>query len=443
MTFDFSKLTLTGLKVEDLELTGVPEAPTPTSTDNSDRIATTKFVRQLILDSPSGPSLDSIYITGGGTTSNRNDNSLFQEKGQEAIENNRKLVIVPDKDKSFRLTQTWDLQPPSGKNEFYLDIEAHGVPRGQLQYDGPEGTACISAIGHRFGIWSGIKIALANTPGLIAFDLDTKSAENGQPAMDSTTHNTYLNCHVALGSLLDQNQKGWRIGYESGGGGDISDLTFINTSVFGRFGAPNANDYGWQIYGGNVLQNTWTNPFTAFCGKGYSNVSDVQGKTGNGASYFYGAGSSQNLLDFEIGNSQSYLIAGGRGESGKQILHVTQGNISPAISFQGCQWDDYQGVSNFGGGSDNLFFLDMPASLSIDNCNIKSGRWGSYSSNMIKAYGPGGQGLFGTIMVRGGGIQSAGSSFINTGSDPTWVKRIDTVKRLDSQGRTIAMFDNI
>jgi len=56
--------------------------------------------------------------------------------------------------------------------------------------------------------------------------------------------------------------------------------------------------------------------------------------------------------------------------------------------------DDYQGVENYGGGTDNLFFMDMPGSLLLDNCNIKSGRWPTYTQNMIKAFGPGGQWLF-------------------------------------------------
>ena len=387
-----------------------------------------------------------ITITGGGSGSSGSDSSQFSEKTLEAIEFNKKLIIpAPDKGKYYRLTETLEMKPYSTNQEFYLDIEAHGIPRRQIRYDGPEGTPCIRTIAHRYGLWTGVKIALENKVGLIAFDIDTLNpgANNIPPSRGSNTHNTYINCHVAMGNMVNQNQKGWRIGYESGGGGDISDLSWINSSVYGHGGLTNENDYGWHIYGGNTLQNTWTNAFGAFLGKMYSNISDVPDKTGNGASYFFGTGTSQNLIDFEIGNSQSYLISGGRFESGKQVIKVGNSNISPAITLNGVNIDDYEGIKNNGDNNQRcLFYLDMPGSLSLDNVNIKAGRWDAYNENMIVANGGGGNQVIGRILVRGGAIQAT-DKFYKTGTEPAWVVDIKTVARLDASGRAISMFTNV
>lgn len=384
---------------------------------------------------------DCIYITGGGSGPTGSDSEQFQSKVDQAIATGKKLVIPAcDANKYYRLTNTLVIRPQSGKNECYLDIEAHGIPRSQIVYDGPVNTPCIQSIGHRFGIWTGIKIALANKVGLIAFDIDT---EAGTPSIDSNTHNTYINCQVALGSLTNQNQKGWRIGYVSGGGADISDLSWINCSVFGKFGGEvNPNDYGWHIYGPNTLANTWTNGFGARLGKMFSNVSDVPNKTGNGACYFFGTSTSQNLLDFEIGNSQSYLISGGRFESGKQVLDIKNANISPAVTFQNVNIDDYEGAPTYGAMDGRcLFFMDMPASLSLDNCNIKAGRHESYDQNMIRAFGGGGA-LKGRILVRGGALEvdPTKEAFWTTGSEPEWIVSLSTVARIDPDGRPINMF---
>ena len=331
--------------------------------------------------------------TGNGVA---DDTTAFQLAINAAIAKNAKLIIPPPLTSSgfYKITSTLIVKHPTNA-ECYMDLEAiGGIPRSQIRYLGANGTPCFQIIGLRFSIWSGLKIQMGNNIDLIAIDLDTNSLSF------STSYITFNNCHIALGT--GTGQQGWRLGHISGGGADISCLEWNNCSVFGANPVVSTH-IGWHIEGSNTLQNVWFNCFGSTLGILYSNKSGAGAtNSGNGAAYFYGLGTSQNLLEFQIANSQSYVVSGGRFESGKRVLTVENSNVSPSIVFQGTEINDYHPVDGV------LFLLDMPCSLKLDGVNIKGkkGATGVLDNNVITAYGGGTGVRYGRVIVDGGAIEA-------------------------------------
>jgi hypothetical protein len=234
-----------------------------------------------------------------------------------------------------------------------------------------------------------------------------------------------------MGNAIDQN--GWKLGHISGGGGDISVITWQNCSVFG-VSPVQKGQIGWHIEGPNTLQNVFVNAFGAYLDKMYSNVSSKSASgTGNGAVYFYGTGTSQNNTDFEIGNSQSYLISGGRFESGKRVLSVINSNVSPSIIFQATEIDDYNPSDGI------LFFLDMPLSLKLDGCNIKAGTHPAYTKKMITCYGGGNGSGIGRLNVSGGSIEASDPFYSINLNSTVWMPYILGVGKQNNAGVNTGM----
>lgn len=383
----------------------------------------------IVLDNPTSTtylSREAVYPESFGAIGDgvANDAVALQAAINYAILKRKKLVLSPNV--SYRFTSTLNVVPATG-NEVYLDIECHG----SLTYIGTAGTAAIRAIGLRFSHWIGLKINLGNNINLIAVDLDTDGNSS------STSFNTFINCDVVLGTGTGQNA--WRLGHVSANGGDISDLQWQTCLVYGKNPVVNGH-IGWHIEGSNTLQNVWVNTFGAFLDKMYSNLSGAGASaSGNGAVYFFGAGASQNNLDFEIANAQSYVISGGRFESGKRVLTVLNSNVSPSIVFQGTEINDYEP-----GGTDRiLFYLDMPCSMMLTGCNIKSGTHPQYDNKMITCYGGGGGAGIGRLFIDGGAVEAAKDSFYRINLNATvWKPYIRGVGRLVGGVCTEVMTDH-
>lgn len=347
---------------------------------------------------------------------------------QAAINAARKVngkVLINGTVSGFRVTRTLIVNPDHG-TEVYIDMEGQGIPRQQIIYEGAAGTVCFDLYGLRMSEWKGIKVAMKS--GKAAFNVDTKGTAS------STSFNTFINCHVAL---YQAGQRGFRIGNQSLNGGDISDLMFINCSVFGTY-QPGSNQIGWLIEGNNTLHNQWSGGFGSGLSVMISNMSDPgTSSTGNGACYIYGLGASSNELDFNIGNTQNWLISGGRYESGKRFMNVTWNNKSPAIKIEGVKIDDY------GPSDGTLFYIDMPCSLEL-NASINSGSWPAYNQNMIKLGGGqyGSQVGIGKLMVTGGGIEASDPfySFVN---DTEWRIYVKGVGRLSDDEVNIGFMNDV
>ncbi|WP_158828536.1 hypothetical protein [Mucilaginibacter lacusdianchii] len=368
-------------------------------------------VSHLIKTVGSGRRADSAYKSkgiispltfgakGDGIT---DDTEAFQKAITAAIQKSYKLDI-PSPLKYYKITHTIHVVPTAGA-ECRLDIEGHG--KNQILYTGPANTSCIKVVGVRFSTWMGVKIGLGTAPGLIGIDLDTDNQSH------STSHITFVGCHIGLGKGIGQTA--WRLGHVSGGGADISDLLWEGCSVFGNYGNIVSGQKGWHIEGANTLQNVWLNCFGAFLDKMFSNTSGPGATgTGNGACYFFGMGTSQNNNDFDISNAQTYLISGGRFESGKRVLTVNNSNVSPSIIFQGTEINDY-------GPTDGvLFYLDMPCSLKLDGLNIGSGRHPAYDNRMITCYGGGNGAGIGRVIIDGGAISANKDEFYKANLNKT------------------------
>ncbi|UKT64907.1 hypothetical protein [Pedobacter mucosus] len=357
------------------------------------------------------------------------DTQAFQNAINDCIAANGKLIIPPTAlYKHYRITKTL-LVFPNVRKELQMDLECLGVPRDCIRYFGPKGTACFRVVGLRCSKWTGLKIKLGDTEGLVGVDLD---CDNG---VGSLSYVSFENCHIVLGKGV--NQKGWKIGEVSSSGGDISNLQWSNCTVYGSNSPAIPSQFAWHIKGGNTLNNSLINCFTARVGVFYNNQDG-----GNGSVSFIGCGGSNNLKEFKISNSQNYSIIGGRWESGKTFLEVAYGIVSPAISLVNVEINDYHPLDGV------MFKLDMPCSLSLDNCNLMGGDLAKgFGTNMITLVGGDLKGLtlYGRVFVRNGSIQSNSNTFIThqKKNGLKWYIKTEGVGKLNTKGVASSLFEDI
>lgn len=356
------------------------------------------------------------------------DTQAFQMAINDCIAASGKLVIPPTAlYKHYRITKTL-IVVPNIRKELQIDLECLGVPRDCIRYFGPKNTPCFRVSGLRCSKWTGLKIKLADTEGQVGVELDCVND------FGSLSYVSFENCHIALGK--GKNQKGWKIGEVSAAGGDISNLQWNNCTVYGGNSPVIPSQVAWHVRGGNTLNNTMVNCFSAFVGVFYSNEGG-----GNGSISFIGCGGSHNLQEFKVANSQNYTVVGGRWESGKAFLEVTYGIVSPAISFVNVEINDYHPADGV------MFKLDMPCALSLDNCNIMGGDpVKGFGSNMITLIGGEFKGatLFGRLFVRNGSIQSNANKFITQEKKTglKWYIKTEGVGRLNTSGFASALFED-
>lgn len=361
--------------------------------------------------------------TGDGTT---NDSTAFQNCFNAAILAHGK-VIIPSPANFYNITTSIQVYPNAAStgadNEVNIDVEATGTPRFLIKYSGTTGTSCFDINGLRYSKWSGVSVLLADTTNLIGFDLDTKSAAS------SLSNNAFTSCNVILGNATGQT--GWRVGQTGANGGDFSTLIWINSQVYG-FNKSVTGTIGWHVKGSNALQNKWENCFGANLDKAYSNSGG-----GNGGVTFDSFGTSQCNLDFEIANNQSYSWNNPRLESGKRVVHVTNSNVSPSLTFFGGEVNDYTPSDGI------LFYMDMPCSLMLLGVNIQTGPTATaYGANMIKLYGGGNGTGRGRLTVIGGSIEATDPFYDHSGNNTDWDVVILNVGLQNSVGVNTGMFAN-
>jgi hypothetical protein len=347
---------------------------------------------------------------GDGVT---DDTRAFQAAIDAAIASKGKLIIPPPV-KFYKITNTLHVVPVTG-SQVFMDIDAWGWGNGTncIRYMGESNRAVFKILGLKQAIWTGLKVGIhEGITGMQVFDIDTSKG------VESTSFVTFKNIYINLGN--QPNNVGFRLGHISGGGADISNYQWENCVVLG---SRLPGQIAYMVEGANTLSNTWMGGFVAFCDKIYSNKSGL-GATqsrGNGGVYFHGLGGSQNNTDFEITFESTYLISGGRFESGKRFLNVPEHSLHAAITIQGCQINDYETTDGI------LMYMGTAGTLLIENCmmNLKGG---DFRSMIVLA----GNGNKGSLMVKGGAASSPKPFYKKIGSATAWRVYVEGVGKFSA-----------
>ncbi len=347
---------------------------------------------------------------GDGKT---DDTQAFQRAINAAIAAKGRLII-PTPSAFYKITKTLNVVPASG-GQVFMEIEAWGWGNGTnvIRYMGASNSAVFKIVGLKQSIWTGLKVGIEDgLTGVQVFDIDTT------PSAESTSFVTFKNFYLNLGNK--PNNVGFRLGHLSGGGADISNYQWENCVVFG---SRLPGQVAYLVEGNNTLSNTWMGGFVAHCDKIYSNKSGAGARSdrGNGSVYFYGLGGSHNNTDFEVAFEQTYVISGGRFESGRRFLNVIDHSFHASITVQGCQINDYETKDGI------LMYMGTAGSLLIDNCNMNL-RGGDFTRMIVL----GGTGAKGTLMVRGGAASSSKPFYHKIGNATQWKVYVEGVGKFSS-----------
>lgn len=331
---------------------------------------------------------------GANPNDNVNDLGAFQAAYDAARGVAGKVIIPSPGGGTYYLDGTWNIIP-DGSNQVWVDVEMVGGRAGTIRYRGPSNQPVVRIVGLKGALWTGLNIAIEDgRSGVQLFDIDTT------PSAGSSSFVTFKTFYCNLGN--GQNNSAFRLGHNSGGGADISNYQWENCIVFGggKLGSSGLveaipGQIAYHVEGNNTLSQTWIGGFVAGCDRIFSNKNGAGAKVdrGNGSVFFYGLGSSQNNIDYDINFEQNYLIIGGRYESSNSILTTATHSFHSAITFQDIQFNDYK--------SDHLFDVNTAATLYIKNCrmNKKSGAL----NDLVRCSAQGGAG---TITIESGGTNA-------------------------------------
>ena len=134
-------------------------------------------------------------------------------------------------------------------------------------------------------------------------------------------------------------------------------------------------------------------------------------------------------VHFEIHAEQTYLISGGRYETGHKFIVVKDDVSDAIITVTGVEVEDYAPADG------NLIYMGRPASLTLDGCRMIA-KGGVDFSNMITLAGERG---LGRLLVRGGSY-TAPKPFYKIVKG-TWQVDIQSVGKLNGPYAT-EFFDN-
>lgn len=293
-----------------------------------------------------------------------------------------------------------------------LDISAKGLAYNDIQWGGGSGTAGNSKVIFSYHIKQssveGIKVFLEQTHvhDVVVWDIDT-TASNG-----TVGQTTFNNMQVALGDGV--NNEGFRLGYRSLGGGDVSFITWINSYVYG-IGEPTGSQ-GWTIAGSNTFVLNLVDVGSAFLAVGWTTVGETGAAVGSGGGSFHcwGCGATGNTLDFQFYTTASYMIKGGRFESGHRFLDVN--NSAPNVSVEGVEIDSYNN------GSNAIFNIGAVGSFNFDNNSILGctpGNSAMFQFNQTFAVG--------LALFHGGRIQSTDPFYNVPNNGALWNITLDNV----------------
>lgn len=278
-----------------------------------------------------------------------------------AVTSHATLVIPPPKPGGcWMLKSTVFFGSPTQTIPPALDISAKGLAYNDIQWGGGSGTAGNSKVIFSYHIKQssvdGVKVFLEQTHvhDVVVWDMDTTASDG---TIGQTTFN---NIQVALGDGV--NNEGFRLGYTSLAGADVSFITWINTYAYG-IGEPTGSK-GWDIAGPNAFVFNCLDCGTAFLANGWTTVGGTGASVGSGGGSFHcwGCGATGNLVDFQFYTTASYMIKGGRFESGHRFLDVN--NSAPNVSVEGVEIDSYNN------GSNAIFNIGAVGSFNFDNNSI-------------------------------------------------------------------------
>lgn len=296
---------------------------------------------------------------GDGVTS---DLQAFQNCFNQAIANRGK-VIIPAPNNFYNVNGTINVRPSvGGQARVVVDAWGWGNGTNAIRYTGPSNQPLFYIVGIKTSYWTGITAGINdNISGVTLFDIDTEGG-----SISSSTGTKFDTYYLDLGNRAN-------IGFRTGNNGapngdDVSNILWLNGAIYGN---RTPGQIAYLNEGINTLHLQWVETFTAFCDKHYSN-SGV--RRGNGSIYAYGAGGSQNNIDWEINFEQTYNINGGRWEGGKTFLSVPDfAQVSPNILVQNCTIGDYS-------DNDGLFKVAVPANITLMNVYMGQDDPGSYSN---------------------------------------------------------------
>lgn len=295
---------------------------------------------------------------GDGAT---NDSPAFQAAADAAIAVGGTLVI-PSPPDTYSLFDTIVLRPPSGRPEFFMDIEGSGES-DQIQWFGSNNSAVFDVMGWKHSEVRGVGIRhQTGKTGIVFWELDGTAA-----LYSSLSGVTWTGCTISgnggTGNI------GWRIGHtEATGSVDFSFMAWINCRV--AYASLASGTYAYVNEGGNSLNHLWFGGWINRCDKGISNVASPGAAytTGGAPNMFvYGVGMGTNNIDYELRTRGSYVIHGGRYELGKRFL-----TLGPATGQSGA--DLYMsGVEIIAYTPDDEILFDCygGSSLVMDSCTVR------------------------------------------------------------------------
>lgn len=335
-----------------------------------------------------GEALDKLKIAVGDTyqqefnlasyidLSSGNDDAAFAQCIQDAREEKGSVTFKGRIDRMLRLTQPQIIQPFDTDSEIRMPITSH-IP---IEWVGGSNQTVFTFLGLRACTITDLQIAIrGNATDVTCIDLRTGTGVNGGPGRNSTTGLNFNGGGNYLGS--GQGNIGVRMGFESPGPADISQIFFDNYNTNSaadngagqHTGAQNciARQYGFRNQGHNTLNVGFKGCILAYLNSGYDNTN------GNGAVTFENMVTSHCRMEYRIGGVQNYTWTGCRSEDSINAIHVTDSNDTPIMKFDHCLWDNLIGENGRG------FYFQRPALVSFIGGAIQNA-YESYDSRLMR-----------------------------------------------------------
>jgi len=365
---------------------------------------------------PSGWVNATLYgAKGDGVT---DDSNALQAAANEVTRVDGVLIIPPAQN-FYKITRTITFGS-SADNQYYIKVIMSGAPGRGIIYMGPSGSSALRFYGMKGGSsLTGLQVKIANgITNTAAIDISTSGTSN------STSGFSTYNCTVELGN--GTGNIGFRLGKNEIVNGDISQVDFHNTCVWG--GATQnswtyvTGQYGFDISDGNTCQLQWFGGGIAFTERAFNfnQVSSV---------YLFGVGGSQNKVDIYSKYSTVVKIIGSRWESGRQHF-VQEGGGFPVVTEQGSTVSDYRPENG------RLYEMKTVSSLTLESVKVEQMTIGNQMIWLGQNGNPNGY-----LSVRGGAFQCNANEFFTAENGNTkWTLDIKGVGKMDGTVNVIGQF---
>lgn len=354
---------------------------------------------------------------GDGVT---DDSNAFQAAANQVTSMDG-VLIIPPAPNFYKITRTITFGS-TADNQYYIKVIMSGAPGRGIIYMGPSNSSAIRFFGMKGGSsLTGLQVKIANgITNTAAVDISTSGSSN------STSGISTYNCTAELGN--GTGNIGFRLGKNEIVNGDISQIDFHNTTIWG--GATQnswtyiSGQYGFDISDGNTCQLQWFGGGIAFCERAY-NFNQVSGV------YMFGVGGSQNKVDIYSKYPTAVKIIGSRWESGRQHF-VQEGGGFPVVSEEGSTISDYRPENG------RLYEMKTVSSLTLESVKFEQETLGS---QMIWLGASGGTNGF--LSVKGGAFENSANEFFTAENGNTkWTLDIKGVGKMNSTVNVISQFPN-